>query len=151
MTGAAVMITREADYAIRAVLELAGGTSGRSAAALARTAQVPYPFLRRVLGKLVAAGLVCSSRGRGGGVRLARPAAAISLLDVARAIDPDTVTLNACLREDGACCGLRRCAVHAALASVQRDLWRALAAVNFDSLASRTKTQPNNTGKRKNP
>jgi Rrf2 family protein len=143
------MITREADYAIRAVLELSGGSSERSAAELARAAQVPYPFLRRVLGKLIAAGLVRSSRGRGGGVRLARPAADVSLLDVARAIDPDTVTLNACLRKDGACCGRRRCAVHDALASAQRDLWRALASVNFDALATSKKSQPNNTEKRK--
>ena len=128
------MITREADYAIRAVLELAADASGRSAAVLARATAVPYPFLRRVLAKLIAAKLVLSLRGRTGGVRLARPAGKISLLDVAAAIDPATITLNSCLRDASTCARLRHCAAHTALARVQQELWRALAAVTFDQL-----------------
>ena len=146
------MITREADYAVRAVLELASGTSGRSAAELARATQVPYPFLRRVLGRLTAAKLVKSVRGRSGGVQLARPAGAISLLDVVRAIDPDTVTLNTCLRDGGACSRARRCAAHASLGCVQRALWRALDAVTFAALAKQERTptnQPNQNKRRK--
>ena len=132
------MITREADYAIRAVLELASGADGRSSAELARATQVPYPFLRRVLGKLTAAGLVQSLRGRAGGARLARPARAISLLDVARAIDPDTITLNRCLQAGSRCSRQRRCAAHVSLDRVQQQLWQALAAITFDKLV-----QPN--------
>ena len=127
------MITREADYAIRAVLELASSTAGRSATELARSTQVPYPFLRRVLGKLTAAHLVKSLRGRNGGVKLARPAGEISLLDVAQAIDPATVTLNDCLHPGSVCSRLQRCAVHGALDRVQQELWQALAIITFDS------------------
>jgi len=128
------MITRETDYAIRAVLELVSRARGRSAAELARATRVPYPFMRRVLGKLTAAKLVRSSRGRSGGVQLVRPAREISLLDVARAIDPHAVTLNACLRKDGSCSRLRQCTVHEALARVQQDLWQGLATITFDAL-----------------
>jgi len=142
------MITREADYAVRAVLELASGTSGRSAAELARATQVPYPFLRRVLGRLTAAKLVKSVRGRSGGVQLARPAGAISLRDVVRAIDPATITLNACLLDGGRCSRVRRCAVHASLARVQKELWRSLDAVTFDTLVRHEQTtKPNNRRK----
>lgn len=140
------MLTRETDYAIRAVLALASGGRARSAAELARDTQVPYPFLRRVLGRLTAAGLAKSLRGRGGGVQLAQPAGRISLLDVARAMDPASVTLNQCLLAGDACTRARRCAVHAALGRVQRQLWRSLAAVTFDALVRResftTKTEP---------
>ena len=132
------MITREADYAIRAVLELASRDAGCSAAELARATQVPYPFLRRVLQKLTAARLVATRRGRTGGVRLARASAAISLLDVARAIDPATITLNSCLRDGGACARRTCCTAQTALVRIQRDLWRALADVSFDTLAPRT-------------
>jgi Rrf2 family iron-responsive transcriptional regulator len=131
------MITREADYAIRAVLALAlspPGAEGRPATELARVTQVPYPFLRRVLGRLVSSGLVQSVRGRGGGMRLARPAGAISLLDVAWAIDPAAITLNACLREGSSCPRGRRCAVHTALNRIQHNLWQALDAVSFETL-----------------
>ena len=138
------MITREVDYAIRAVLELASSTSGRSAADLARATQAPYPFLRRVLQRLTAAGLVVSRRGCTGGMRLARPAAAISLLDVARAIDAATITLNSCLRDGGACSRRPRCTAHTALSRVQQELWQALAAITFGTLAQPTQTnQPN--------
>jgi Rrf2 family protein len=112
------VITREADYALRAVLELAAGTGGRSAAELARATQVPYPFMRRVLARLTAAGLVRSLRGRSGGVRLTRPATDLSLLEVLSVMDADTVTLNACLREGADCARSSWCAAHAALAVV---------------------------------
>jgi len=143
------MITREADYAIRAVLELASGMSGSSAAELARATQVPYPFLRRVLGRLTAARLVKSVRGRSGGMQLARPPGAISLRDVAQAIDPATITLNACLLDGGRCSLARRCPVHAPLARVQKELWRALDAVTFDTLVRHEQTTKPN--KRRKP
>jgi Rrf2 family protein len=128
------VITREADYALRAVLELAAGTGGRSAAELARATQVPYPFMRRVLARLTAAGLVRSLRGRSGGVRLTRPATDLSLLEVLSAMDADTVTLNACLREGADCARSSWCAAHAALAVVQQELWHRLAAISIASL-----------------
>ncbi len=143
------MITREVDYALRAVLELAAGTEGRSATVLAEATQVPYPFMRRVLARLTAARLVQSLRGRGGGVRLARPAGALTLLDVVRAMDPDTVTLNACLREGAYCARSAWCAAHAALTDVQQELWHRLAGISIAALVQteqarkpKTKTKP---------
>lgn len=138
------MITRETDYAIRAAMALASGT-GRSAAALACATQVPYPFLRRVLARLTAAGLVVSVRGRAGGVRLARPARAITLLDIAQAVDPDAITLNRCLEAAGTCAREAGCRAHVALARVQRDLRQALRAVNIHDL---TKPQPHRKEKK---
>lgn len=129
------MITREADYAVRAVLELAGCSAGRSARVLGVATDVPYPFLRRVLGRLTETRLVRSLRGRSGGVELARPAAEISLLDIVRAMDPDTVTLNACLREDAACPRLSWCAAHTVLRDAQQELWARLSSISIASLA----------------
>ena len=130
------MITREADYAIRALLALAEAPAGMNTAAMAHLTQAPYPFLRRVLQRLVAGKLVVSRRGRGGGLWLARPARRISLLDVACAIDPDTVTLNSCLRRDGTCSRKRNCPAYAPLGRAQRALWQALSAIKFDRLVS---------------
>jgi Rrf2 family protein len=155
------MITREADYAIRALLALAGPAgAGRSAAELARIAHVPYPFLRRVLARLVGAGIVRSSRGCNGGMRLARPAARVSLLDVALATDVAAITLNLCLRDRRACSRVRHCAVHVSLRRVQRDLWAALDGVKLARLVrlesksktkTQTKTQTKPTHERKAP
>lgn len=129
------MITREVDYALRAVLELAEAAEGRSASVLAAATQVPYPFLRRVLARLTEARVVRSLRGRSGGVQLARPASELSLLEIVRAMDPDTVTLNACLREGADCPRLSWCAARTALRGAQQELWRNLSSVSLASLA----------------
>jgi Rrf2 family protein len=48
-------------------------------------------LVRRVLSKLVKAGLVRASRGRNGHSSLAKPANRISLLDIYKAVDPPPV------------------------------------------------------------
>jgi Rrf2 family protein len=48
---------------------------------------IPAAFLEQVLRKLTAAGILVPRRGPQGGFSLARPAAAIAIADVARAID----------------------------------------------------------------
>jgi Rrf2 family protein len=48
-------------------------------------------LVRRVLSKLVKAGLVRASRGRNGHSSLAKPANRISLLDIYKALDPPPV------------------------------------------------------------
>ncbi|MFZ4394986.1 MAG: RrF2 family transcriptional regulator [Kiritimatiellia bacterium] len=142
------MFTRETDYAFRAVLALAAGSGRRSAAELARETQVSHAFLRRVLTQLTTGGLVRSIRGRSGGVRLARPAAAITLLDVAQAIDPVQITLNRCLRDGGTCARMRQCTVHAALDPLQREIQLALARITFDTLAKQQNKNENTTSRK---
>lgn len=63
-----------------------------SSEVLADSAGTHPVVVRRMMGSLREAGLVQSQRGAGGGTLLARPAAAISLLDVFRAVqesEPD--------------------------------------------------------------
>ena len=55
---------------------------------------VGRPYLARLLASLVAAELVASKKGVGGGFRLARPAAAIDLRTVIRAIDGPIAPLS---------------------------------------------------------
>ena len=60
---------------------------GRGVTELAKAAGVPAPFLSKVLGRLADRGLLRSRRGRGGGFVLGRPAAEITLADIALALD----------------------------------------------------------------
>lgn len=48
---------------------------------------VPYDYLAKIFTRLSHSGLVVSSEGKGGGFRLARPSALITMLDVVQAID----------------------------------------------------------------
>ncbi|MET9098796.1 MULTISPECIES: RrF2 family transcriptional regulator [Streptomyces] len=88
-------ISAKADYAARALLELAREPSRPlSCEAIASAQQIPFRFLKSVVGELRRAGLVRSRRGCEGGYWLGRPAAEITLLDVARAVDGDLITLR---------------------------------------------------------
>jgi len=83
------VISKTAEYALRAIVCLAGRESQpQSANVLAEKTKVPRSYLNRVLQDLIAAGLVHSRPGPGGGHELARPAEKISILDVVNAVAP---------------------------------------------------------------
>ena len=93
-------IPAKADYAIRALVELAALTGDNASAKpvpadrLAENQQIAAPFLAGILGQLRLAGLVRSVRGPEGGYQLARPAKEITIADVIRAIDGPLATLS---------------------------------------------------------
>jgi Rrf2 family protein len=82
-------ISAKADYAVRAVIELAAAPGGRtlSAREIAAAQDIPHNFLENILAELRRAGIVHTHRGPGGGSSLARPAATITVGDVLLAID----------------------------------------------------------------
>ncbi len=83
-------ISAKADYAIRAITELAAGAAtGKPVKGdrVATAQEIPLKFLENILVDLRHAGLVASQRGAEGGYWLARPAAEITLADVIRAVD----------------------------------------------------------------
>ncbi|MCT0248819.1 Rrf2 family transcriptional regulator [Synechococcus sp. CS-205] len=84
------MLKRRGLQAIQALLELAlQPESWRSGPDLAASQAIPEPMLEQVLLQLRRAELVEARRGRHGGYRLQRAAAAIPLLEVLRAVEAD--------------------------------------------------------------
>jgi Rrf2 family protein len=86
------LISQTAEYALRAVVHLAKQAEGDGKTSLtvpeiAAATHVPSGYLSKVLQQLTRAGLITSQRGIGGGFRLARETAAISILDVVQAVD----------------------------------------------------------------
>jgi Rrf2 family protein len=77
-----------AAYAVRALVFLArhGGAGLLGAEVLAADSRIPLRFLRRALASLVAAGLLYAERGHFGGYPLARPAKAVTLLEIVEAV-----------------------------------------------------------------
>lgn len=82
-------LTAKADYAVRAVVELAdsGQDSPRKVDDLANAQSIPPSFLENILTQLRSAGIVRSQRGPEGGYWLARPANELPLAEVIRAVD----------------------------------------------------------------
>jgi Rrf2 family protein len=96
-----VRVSAKVDYAIRAMLELAASPPGPiKAEAIANAQQIPRNFLENILLDLRHAELVTSQRGAEGGYRLARPAAAISVADVIRAVEGPLATVRGVRPED---------------------------------------------------
>jgi Rrf2 family protein len=83
------MLSQTVEYALRAVVFLAQpGPATRPTEAIARATRVPAAYLAKVLQSLSQARIVQSQRGPGGGVRLARPPAELTILEVVNAVDP---------------------------------------------------------------
>ena len=83
------MLSKTAEYALRAVACLAGDAGqAESAELLCQQTKVPRRYLHKVLQDLVRAELVHSRSGPGGGYTLARAADEITILDVVNAVAP---------------------------------------------------------------
>ena len=82
-------VSAKADYALRAVLELAAaqGEGPVKGERISQAQDIPLKFLENILLELRHDGLVSSQRGAEGGYWLARPPEEITLADVIRAVD----------------------------------------------------------------
>ncbi len=87
-------VSAKSDYALRALLELAGH-DGRvlNAEELGRLQDIPHGFLQAILADLRRAGVVRSQRGQSGGWRMARDPRDVSIADVIRAVDGPLVSV----------------------------------------------------------
>jgi len=90
-----VRVSAKSDYALRALIEMAGRTDGApvSAEELGRLQDIPHGFLQAILADLRRADVVVSQRGQSGGWRLGRAAAEVSVADVIRAVDGPLVSV----------------------------------------------------------
>lgn len=83
------MLSQTTEYALRIVVYLASSKgSPATIPQIATATQTPAGYLAKVLRNLALAKLVRSQRGLHGGSVLARPADAITVLDVVQAVDP---------------------------------------------------------------
>jgi Rrf2 family iron-sulfur cluster assembly transcriptional regulator len=115
-----VKLSTKGRYAVTALADIAlqgGGAHGAgrltTLADIAERQDVSLAYLEQLFVRLRKAGLVESVRGPGGGYRLAKPAAAIRIIDVMAAVD-ETVSAIRC--ESGVeqgCAGSRaKCLTH---------------------------------------
>jgi FeS assembly SUF system regulator len=126
-----------ADYAVVTMAAAARHCGGArvSAAQLAEETGLPAPTVQKLVSRLTAAGLLRSSRGVGGGLKLARPAAAITLADIVEAVE-GPIALTACIEHGRHDCTLESaCMVRPHWPIVNEALRGALARVSLTHLA----------------
>ncbi len=88
LSGSFPLITQTAEYALRAVVFLAGQTDPRTTAAIASSTHVPAGYLAKVMQGLSKSKLVNAQRGLHGGFVLAEAANELTLLQVINAVEP---------------------------------------------------------------
>lgn len=106
-------------YAVTALADLAkyGDGEAVSLANISERQQLPLSYLEQIFMALRRSGLVESARGRSGGYRLTKPADAISVADIMRAVEEET-RMTGCRDGKAACRGDKPCLTH--------SLWSAL-------------------------
>ena len=129
-----MQITRQADYAVRAVLHLSRSGDERIATStIAEVQHIPPSFLAKIISQLSIAGLLHTSRGARGGVTLARNAKDITLLEVVEAID-GPIQLNECVQGEGVCSFEDNCPIRSVWCDAQDELVTRLRKTNFAEL-----------------
>jgi Rrf2 family protein len=129
-------LTREGDYTVRVVVDLAGRPAGALVRTgdLTRTTGVPRAFLAKIVQHLARSGLVRTRPGPGGGVSLLREPATITLRQMIEAVE-GPIYLNRCLVRPGECPRDRFCTVHPVWGRIQAVFLRELDSVTAQELA----------------
>lgn len=115
-------VSQTAGYALMAMSQFDETTERWvQAVDVSRETGIPRPYLMKILGRLQSADLVIARRGAGGGLKLARPAAEISMSDVISALDsPDWN--QRCVLGLPVCSGDNPCPMHDYWGVVRQEL-----------------------------
>jgi Rrf2 family protein len=131
-----MQLTRQADYAIRALLHLSeeGPEAVVQTKEIAASEDIPEKYLPTIMRTMARAGLVRTLRGNQGGVLLARDPEDINLLEVIEAIE-EPIMLNRCLRDGDECSRASFCPVHPVWDRIQQSMIERLESTTFADLA----------------
>jgi FeS assembly SUF system regulator len=130
-------LTHLADYAVVIMTAAARREAGArlSASELAQETGVPLPTTQKLMGRLAAEGLLRSVRGASGGFELARPADAITLVDIVEAVE-GPIAMTMCADGVNHDCALdAHCRVKPHMGVVGNAIRGALGAVSLTELA----------------
>ncbi|GAP12542.1 transcriptional regulator, BadM/Rrf2 family [Longilinea arvoryzae] len=132
-----MQITRQADYALRAIYHLTklDPTQRAATSQIAEEQRIPPSFLAKIISQLSIAGLIHTSRGARGGVSLARSPEEITILEVVEAID-GPIALNECTSSPDACPFGENCPLRKLWCGTQTELIEKLATTTFAQFMS---------------
>lgn len=136
-------LTRQSDYAIRAILHLAKLPYGDivQTKEIAAAEDIPRKYLPSIIRTLARSGLIRTLRGNQGGVMLSRPPEEINLHEVVEAIE-GPMALVQCLRGQEDCIHEKDCTVMPVWVGVQEMMQGQLENTTFADLTSGTKVNP---------
>lgn len=128
------LITRDTDYALRALGFIAGQKQKIVAIpALTQALKIPRPFLRKILQKLSKNKLIKSYKGQGGGFSLATPPEKIFLLDLIEVFQ-GPFKLNECFFKKDICPKTKNCLLKKRLDKIEKYVIAELESISIAHL-----------------
>lgn len=128
------LITRNTDYAIRAIVYMAGkGDELTTATELVRALKIPRQFLRSILQKLGREKFVKSYKGIGGGFKLSKRPSSIYIKDVAE-IFQGAFRLNECLLKKSVCPNRKCCALKKKIDTIEKHVVSEISSITISDI-----------------
>jgi len=128
------LITRDTDYAIRAICFMAKQKKKIvSVLELVKALKIPRPFLRKILQILNKKGLLKSYKGKGGGFALAYPPRDLYLMDLIEVFQ-GPFSLNECFFKKDSCPNTRSCRLKKKIDLIEKDVLRQLEGISVGYL-----------------
>jgi len=115
------LITKETDYALRALLNLAREDGYLSSRELAGREGIPLHFLRRILQSLIKAGVIESREGASGGVKLKAKPEKIHLTDIIK-IFQGKIQFSECVFRKKICTNHATCVIRKRIEKVESQV-----------------------------
>ncbi|MBU1109930.1 MAG: Rrf2 family transcriptional regulator [Candidatus Riflebacteria bacterium] len=135
------MLSQTSVHVIRALTFLAAQPADKfvGAAAIAAATGAPQNYLGKLLQQFCQKGLLESQRGAGGGVRLAKPADSITLLQVVEPVEHLSQRRNCFMGQ--LCCGVRPCTYHKSWLKLHSDFVEFLESVTLAGILAQSEWQ----------
>jgi Rrf2 family protein len=128
------LITRETDYAVRALLYMAqSGKEVVSVNELVKESAIPRAFLRRLLQELGKAGILEPRKGKGGGFTLAEPVNKIKITDLMEIFQGGT-DITQCMFKQKICPNRSACPLRKKIKDIEDFVARKLGNITIASL-----------------
>lgn len=128
------LLTKETDYAVRALLVLAKNKSSFvSARDIAKVQSIPYQFLRRVLGELIKHKIIESREGFGGGFRLIKAEDEVKVDGLIK-IFQGNIQISECIFRKRLCHNRKSCALRHEIKKVEKIVSREFEGISIGKL-----------------
>jgi Rrf2 family protein len=132
------LLTKNTDYAVRAVLVLATNpTEFISSRDIAEKQKIPYQFLRRILQVLIKNKVIESKEGVSGGVRILKDASDIKIIDLI-ALFQGEIELSECMFRKKICENRDACVLRCEIKRIENIVNKEFGELTIKKLMDKT-------------
>ncbi|MCX7705430.1 MAG: Rrf2 family transcriptional regulator [bacterium] len=115
------IITKNTDYAVRALCVMAKEKDFISASRIAVKENIPLPYLHRILNRLIKEKIIVSREGKNGGVKLLKKPSEIKLAEIIRLFQGQ-IQVSQCIFRKNFCSFRNRCPLRKKLKKIEKSL-----------------------------